>query len=65
MSLYFAGFILLRLLCLAFAILFVVRLAAGLRARRPDGALALLERRFAAGEIAEEEFRRMRSVLDS
>jgi len=65
MSLYWIGFLVLRLLCAAFAILFVARIAISLRGSRPDGAKAALERRFVAGEIGEEEFLKMRHTLES
>jgi uncharacterized membrane protein len=54
----------LRLLCLAFAVLFTVRVVAGVRSRHPGGARAILERRFVEGAITEEEYRARRAVLE-
>jgi len=65
MTLYMLGFVALRLLCLAFFLLLAARIAVGLRSHRRDGAMDVLERRFVAGEITEEEFRAMREVLRS
>ncbi|PKL09822.1 MAG: hypothetical protein CVV51_01770 [Spirochaetae bacterium HGW-Spirochaetae-7] len=55
----------LRVLCLAFVVLLVSRIAAGFRGHGKDGALAALERRFVAGEVAEEDYRHMRDILKS
>jgi uncharacterized membrane protein len=64
MGLFFAGFVALRLMGAAFIVLLVMRIAAAVRGRS-DGALETASRRFAAGEITEEQFRRIRDVLDS
>jgi len=61
--LFVIGMIVLRLLGLAFAVLLVVRIALAARWRR--GAEATLARRFAAGEITEEQYRHMRDTLES
>ncbi len=58
------GFILLRILGVAFFVLLAVRIITGLRSRH-SGAVDIASRRFASGEITEQEFRRMREVLDS
>ncbi|MCX7023032.1 MAG: hypothetical protein NT080_00245 [Spirochaetes bacterium] len=65
MTLYFIGFLALRLLCLTFVVVLILRIAAGTGRHRGDGALAALERRFVAGELPEEDFRHMRDVLES
>ena len=64
MGLFVTGFIALKLLGVAFIVLLIMRIAAAVRGR-PDGALETASRRFAAGEITEEQFRRIRDVLDS
>jgi len=64
MALFVAGFIALKLMGAAFIVLLVIRIAASLRGRS-DGALESASRRFAAGEITEEQFRRIRDVLDA
>jgi uncharacterized membrane protein len=64
MGIYFAGFIVLKLIGAAFIVLLIMRIAAAVRGRS-DGALESASRRFAAGEITEEQFRRIRDVLDS
>ena len=61
---FIAGFVTLRVLGIAFVVLLVARIAASLRGHR-DGALGVAARRFAGGEITEEQFRRIRDVLDS
>jgi uncharacterized membrane protein len=61
---FIAGFVALRVLGIAFLVLLIVRIAAGAR-RRHHGAAGIISRRFAEGEITEEQFRRMREVLDS
>ncbi len=65
MTLFFIGFLALRVLCAAFFVVLVLRIAAGLRKRRGDAGLAALERRFVTGGLAENDFRRMREVLES
>ena len=64
MTLYVIGFIALRVLCLAFFVVLAIRLALAWRGRWPDPALVALERRFAAGELAEADYRAMRKVLE-
>ena len=64
MAWFIAGFVALRLLGIAFLVLLVSRIVAGARSR-PHDALEIVGRRFAEGEITEEQFRRMREVLDS
>jgi hypothetical protein len=64
MTLFIVGLCALRLLCLAFAILLVVKLASSWRGHRPDPGLASLERRFALGELSEADFSAMRKVLE-
>ncbi|HUI72525.1 MAG TPA: hypothetical protein VL354_18540 [Spirochaetia bacterium] len=61
---FIGGFIVLRFLVIAFFVLLAVRIVAGLR-HRHDGALEVASRRFASGEMSEEQFRRMREVLNS
>jgi uncharacterized membrane protein len=63
-GLFIAGFIALKLMGAAFIVLLIVRIAAALRGRS-DGARETASRRFAAGEITEDQFRRIRDVLDS
>ena len=62
-GLFIAGFVALRLMGAAFIVLLIMRIAAAVRGRS-DGALESASRRFAAGEITEEQFRRIRDVLD-
>jgi len=64
MGWFIGGFILLRLLGLAFVIVLAARIVMGVRGRH-DGAREIARRRFASGEITEEQFRRIRDVLDS
>ena len=64
MAWFFGGFILLRILGVAFFILLIARIVVGARSHHHD-ALWILSRRFAEGEITEEQFRKMRSVLES
>ena len=59
-----AGFIALRVLGVAFLVLLVLRVAVGARGPH-SGARAIMARRFAEGEITEEQFRRMREILES
>lgn len=63
MAWFIAGFVALRVLGIAFVVLLVTRIVAGLK----DGHNEAREiaRRFASGEITEEQFRRLREVLDS
>lgn len=63
MSLFIIGCVALRILSLAFFILLVARIATGFHGHRRDDAMAALERRFVAGDIAEIDFRRMRDIL--
>ncbi len=64
MAWFVAGFIALRVLGIVFLVLVVTRIVAGVRSRN-DGALEIASRRFASGEITEEQFHRMQEVLDS
>ena len=64
MAWFVAGFVALRVLGIAFLVLLVTRIVAGVRSRG-GGALEIASRRFASGEITEEQFRRVREVLDS
>jgi uncharacterized membrane protein len=64
MAWFIGGFLLLRALGVAFIILLIARIAAGVRAGQ-HGALGILSRRFAEGQITEEQFRAMRDVLES
>ena len=64
MAWFIAGFVALRLLGIAFVVLLVARIAVGAAGRR-DGARGVIARRFAEGEITEEQFRQMREVLGS
>jgi uncharacterized membrane protein len=61
---FIAGFVALRFLGIAFLVLLIARIVSGAR-RRHHGALGIISRRFAEGEITEEQFRRMRDVLES
>jgi uncharacterized membrane protein len=61
---YIGGFILLRVLGIAFVVLLAARIFMGTRGRH-DGAREIARRRFASGEITEEELRRITEVLDS
>ena len=61
---FIAGFMTLRLLGIAFVVLLVARIVAGVRGRH-DGALGVAARRFANGEITEEQFRQIRDALDA
>jgi uncharacterized membrane protein len=64
MAWFIAGFVALRILGITFLVLLVIRIVAGFRSRNNE-ALELASRRFASGEITEDQFRRMREVLDS
>jgi uncharacterized membrane protein len=64
MAWFIAGFVALRVLGIAFLVLLIARVAAGARSRR-HGALGIISRRFAEGEITEDQFRRMRDVVES
>jgi uncharacterized membrane protein len=64
MAWFLGGFVLLRILGIVFIILLIARIVAGARSRH-HGALWTLSRRFAEGEITEEQFRKMRDVLES
>ncbi len=61
---FIAGFVALRMLMIAFVVLLVARIVAAVRGR-PDGAVEIAARRFAMGEITEDQFRRIRDALDS
>jgi uncharacterized membrane protein len=63
MTALFIGFLALRVLCMAFAVLLVVRLVAAFQGRGPHGARAELDRRFARGEMSAEDYRQRREVL--
>jgi len=64
MAWFVAGFFVLRLLGIAFVVLLIARIMAGAR-RRSNGVAEIAARRFASGEITEEQFRKVRDVLDS
>jgi uncharacterized membrane protein len=64
MSVTIIGFLILKLLGLAFAVLLAVRVAAAFRGLGPHGARAILDRRFAQGEIVAGEYRLRRAVLE-
>jgi uncharacterized membrane protein len=64
MGWFIAGFAALRLFGIAFLALLVARIVAGARDRH-DAGVETIRRRFASGEITEEEFRRRQEVLDS
>ncbi len=64
MAWFVVGIIVLRVLGIAFLVLLVARIAMGIR-NRHDEALEIVGRRFASGEITEEQFRRLREVLES
>ncbi len=64
MAWFIAGFIALRVLGIAFLVLLVTRIVAEVRNGNGE-ALEIASRRFASGEITEEQFHRMREVLDS
>jgi uncharacterized membrane protein len=64
MAWFVGGFVLLRILGIAFIILLIARIVAGAKSRH-HGALGVLGRRFAEGQITEEQFRKMRDVLES
>lgn len=61
---FIAGFVALRILGVAFIVLLVARLTAGARAHG-DRALDVVRGRLAAGEITEEQYRRLKEVLES
>jgi uncharacterized membrane protein len=62
MTLFVIGHIALRALCIAFAVVLAALVARRVR-RRHDPAIVALERRFVAGELSEDDFRRMRDTL--
>jgi len=64
MAWFIGGFVLLRILGIVFIILLIARIVTGAKSRH-HGALWILSRRFAEGEITEEQFRKMRDVLES
>jgi uncharacterized membrane protein len=64
MGLFIAGFVALKLMGTAFIVLLIVLLIVAVKGGH-DGALESASRRFAAGEITEDQFRRIRDVLDS
>jgi uncharacterized membrane protein len=64
MGWFIAGFVALRVLGVAFLVLLVTRIVAGAR-NRCDEASEVLRRRLASGEITEDQFHRLREVLDS
>jgi len=64
MAWFIAGFVLLRVLGVAFLILLVVRLVGAMRGRY-DRASEIVRGRLASGEITEDQYRRLREVLDS
>jgi len=64
MSIYFLGHLALRALGFAFAAVAGIWVFRSFR-RRNDPALAALERRLVSGDIGDEEFRRIRDILES
>jgi len=64
MAWFIAGFVVLRILGIAFLVLLMTRIVAGFKSRNNE-ALEIAGRRFASGEITEDQFRRMQEVLDS
>ena len=64
MGWFIGGFAVLRLLGVAFLVLLIVRVVTGVRGHH-NGALGIISRRFAEGELTEDQFRRMRDVLES
>ena len=64
MGWFVAGFVVLRVLAVVFVVLLVTRIVAGARSRH-NGALGIISRRFAEGELTEDQFRRVRDVLES
>jgi uncharacterized membrane protein len=64
MGWFIGGFVLLRVLGIAFVVLLAARIVMGMRGRH-DGAREIARRRFASGEITEEELRRISEVLGS
>jgi uncharacterized membrane protein len=64
MAWFVAGFVALRVLGIAFLVLLVTRIMAGARSRNNE-AREIASRRFASGEITEEQLRRMQEVLDT
>lgn len=64
MGWFIAGFVVLRILAIAFVVLLIARIVAGVRSHH-NGALGIISRRFAEGELTEDQFRRMRDVLES
>ena len=65
MGWFIAGFVTLRILGVAFVVLLAARIIAAVRGRADGAAVDIAARRFASGEITEEQFRRVRVVLDS
>jgi len=63
-GLFIAGFVVLRLMGVAFLVLLITRITAAVRGRS-DEAHETARRRFAAGEITEEQLHRIRGVLGS
>lgn len=61
---FIAGFVALRLLGVTFVALLVARIIAAVKGRRADEALDLAAQRFATGQITEDQFRRIRDVLE-
>ncbi len=61
---FIAGFVTLRMLGVAFVIVLIARIVTAVRGRH-DAALEIASRRFATGEITEEQFRRIRDTLDA
>ena len=59
-----AAFVALRIVAIAFVVLLGVRIVTGIRSSS-DSALHVASRRFASGEITEEELRHIREVLRS
>ena len=64
MTLTIVGFVVLRLLGTAFFVLLAIRIFVALKGRGPHSAHALLDRRFAEGQISADEYRARKAVLD-
>ncbi|MGO8692102.1 MAG: hypothetical protein ACLQMF_00380 [Rectinemataceae bacterium] len=65
MTMFIVGFLTLRVLCIAFIVVLVLRIGSGVMNRHVDSGLVALERRYATGGLGEADFRRMREVLES
>ena len=64
MTLTIIGLVLLRLLCATFMVLLVIRIVVAVKGQGPQSAQAMLDRRFAEGQISAEEYRSRKVVLE-